>query len=145
MSEKFIPLTPELYQYVIAHRSGAEDAVLDELRAKTTALGDISRMQISREQGSFLTLLAASTGAMTAVEVGTFTGYSALCIARGLPNDGKLLCFDISDEWTSMGKPSWEQAGVAAKIDLRLGDAMENLKQLPADLTIDLAFIDADK
>jgi caffeoyl-CoA O-methyltransferase len=144
MSEKFIPLTPELYNYVIEHRSDAQDAVLAELRAKTAALGDISRMQISREQGSFLTLLVAATGTRTAVEVGTFTGYSALCIARGLPADGRLYCFDMSEEWTSMGRPYWERAQVASKIDLRLGPALDNLRQLP-DASIDFAFVDADK
>ena len=92
-----------------------------------------------------MTLLARLLGARRAIEVGTFTGYSALCLARGLSDDGRLLCCDVSDEWTRIGKPYWEQAGVAHKIDLRLGPAAETLRALPPDPVVDLAFIDADK
>ena len=79
------------------------------------------------------------------MEVGTFTGYSALCIARGCPQDGHLLCCDVSEEWTSVGRPYWEQAGVADRIELRIAPAVETLRALPHEETIDLAFVDADK
>src|SRR4028119_1872658 len=93
MNEKYISLTPEIYHYVAAHHSAANDPVLEELRQETEKLGDISQMQISVEQGSFLSLLVAATGARRAVEVGTFTGYSSICIARGLGEIGRLIWF----------------------------------------------------
>lgn len=102
-------------------------------------------MQIAPEQGAFMTLLARLMGAKRAIEVGTFTGYSALCLARGLADDGRLLCCDVSDEWTRIGRPYWEKAGVAHKIDLRIAPAAETLRALPADPVYDMAFIDADK
>jgi len=145
MSEKYIELTPSLYDYVVAHRSASSDMVLDALRAETETLGDISRMLISREQGSFLSLLVAALGVRRAIEVGTFTGYSSTCIARGLPDDGRLICCDISEEWTSIGRSYWKRAGVDTKIELRLGAAVETLQQLEADAVFDFAFIDADK
>src|SRR5262249_517728 len=83
--------------------------------------------------------------ARQAIEVGTFTGYSALCTARGMPDDGHLLCCDVSDEWTAIGRPYWERAGVAHKIELRLGPALDTLKSLPHDEHVDLAFVDADQ
>lgn len=144
MSEKFVSLTPELAAYITGHRSPEPDTVLDELRAETAKLGDISGMQISAEQGTFLTLLVAAIGAQRVIEVGTFTGYSAICIARGLPGDGKLICCDVSDEWTGMARRYWPRAGVAEKIELRLGPAAETLQRLePGEF--DFAFIDADK
>lgn len=145
MSNKYTSLTPELYAYTIAHRSGAGDAVLEALRAETEALGDISRMLISHEQGSFLSLLVAALGVRDAIEVGTFTGYSSTCIARGLPDDGRLICCDRSDEWTGIARRYWKRAGVESKIELRLGAALETLEQLDANLTFDFAFVDADK
>jgi caffeoyl-CoA O-methyltransferase len=102
-------------------------------------------MQIAPEQGAFMTLLTRLVGARSAVEVGTFTGYSAIAIARGLPDDGHLLCCDVSEEWTSVARDAWEEAGVASKIELVLGPAAETLRALPKAETIDLAFIDADK
>jgi caffeoyl-CoA O-methyltransferase len=92
-----------------------------------------------------MTMLTRLVGARSAVEIGTFTGYSALCIARGLPADGHLLCCDVSEEWTAVGRPFWEQAGVADRIELRLAPAVETLRALPREESIDLAFIDADK
>ena len=102
-------------------------------------------MQIAAEQGTLMGILAAAIGARSAVEVGTFTGYSALCVARALPADGKLLCCDVNEEWTSLGRRYWERAGVANKITLKLAPAAETLKALPASHTFDFAFIDADK
>jgi caffeoyl-CoA O-methyltransferase len=141
---KFIPLTPKLYEYAVAHGHNG-DPVRAELAAETTKLGPISGMQIAAEQGTFMGILAAAIGARSAVEVGTFTGYSALCVARALPADGKLLCCDVNEEWTSLGRRYWERAGVANKITLKLAPAVETLKALPASHTFDFAFIDADK
>jgi caffeoyl-CoA O-methyltransferase len=102
-------------------------------------------MQVAPDQGALMTLLARAIGARAAIEIGTFTGYSALCIARGLPDDGRLLCCDLNDEWTSIGRRYWDRAGVGHKIELRLGPALDTLRALPAGEQFDLAFIDADK
>ncbi len=102
-------------------------------------------MQISPEQGTFMTIFTRLIGARQAVEVGTFTGYSALSIARGLPDDGHLLCCDVSEEWTSIGRRAWAAAGVDDKIELRIAPAADTLRALPDEEYIDLAFIDADK
>lgn len=144
MPDKFTAMTAELYPYLVAHRS-ERDPVLASLAKETEKLGGVSLMQVAPEQGAFMTLLTRAIGARRAVEVGTFTGYSALCVARGLPDDGKLLCCDVNEEWTSIGRRHWEQAGVAHKIELRLGPAVETLRALPAEPQFDLAFIDADK
>lgn len=137
-------LGAEIADYLVAHGS-PPDAVLASLIAETAALGPVSGMQISPEQGAFMTLLTRVLGVRLAVEVGTFTGYSALCIARGLADGGRLICCDVSDEWTAIGRPHWSAAGVSERIDLRIAPALETLRALPPDATIDLAFIDADK
>jgi caffeoyl-CoA O-methyltransferase len=141
---KFIALTPNLYEYLVAHGHN-DDPIRAELAAETTKLGMISAMQIAAEQGTFMAILAGAIGARSAVEVGTFTGYSALCVARALPADGKLLCCDVNEQWTSVGRRYWERAGVANKITLKLGPAADTLEALPASHTFDFAFIDADK
>lgn len=115
------------------------------LRAETAALGDPASMQIGEDQGQLLTMLAMLVGARRAVEVGTFTGYSSLCIARGLVDGGSLLCCDVSEEWTAIGKRAWAAAGLADRIVLRIGPALDTLQALPEDDLFDLAFIDADK
>jgi caffeoyl-CoA O-methyltransferase len=137
-------LSEELHAYIVAH--GTEpDPVQRELIDDTAKLGGISLMQIAPEQGAFMSLLVAAVGAKRVIEVGTFTGYSALAMAKALPDDGRLLCCDVSEEWTSIAKPYWEEAGVAHKIELRIAPAIETLEALPADESWDLAFIDADK
>jgi len=137
-------LSPEIHRYLIEHGT-RPDAVQTALIEETASLGGISMMQISPEQGAFMTMLTRLVGARNAVEVGTFTGYSALCIARGLPADGHLLCCDVSEEWTSVGRRHWEEAGVGDRIDLRIAPAIETLRALPREENIDLAFVDADK
>jgi caffeoyl-CoA O-methyltransferase len=102
-------------------------------------------MQVAPEQGAFLTILTASLGVRRAVEVGTFTGYSALCIARGLAEGGELLCCDVSEEWTALARQAWQRAGVADRVTLRIAPAVETLRSLPSQPHLDLAFIDADK
>lgn len=142
---KFTPLDETLYDYLVAHGT-AEDPVLKELRDETReSVGPMARMQVAPEQGAFLALLVASTGARRVVEVGTFTGYSALCMARALPSDGTLLCCDVSEEWTAIARRFWKKAGVADRIDLRLAPATETLASLPEGEWVDLAFVDADK
>ncbi len=143
--EKFTVITPQLYEYVLAHRSDHGDPVLRALAEETSTLGPISMMQASPEQASFMTLLARAIGARSAVEIGTFTGYSALCIARGIADDGKLLCCDLNEEWTAIGRDYWKRAGVDQKIELRIGPALETLRALPRTVQFDFAFIDADK
>jgi len=136
-------LTPEIHEYVVAHGTppdAAQQGLIDE-----TAKLPMAMMQISPEQGAFMTLLTRVVGARQAVEVGTFTGYSSIAIARGLPDDGHLLCCDVSEEWTSIARRAWIEAGVADKIELRLAPAVETLRALPDEEYLDLAFIDADK
>jgi len=141
---KSFQLTPEIHEYLVAHGS-PPDAIQRELIEETRRLGDISVMQIAPEQGALMTLLARAIGARRAIEVGTFTGYSALCLARGLTEDGRLLCCDVNEEWTATARRFWEKAGLTRKIDLKIGPAAETLRALPEEVLYDLAFIDADK
>jgi caffeoyl-CoA O-methyltransferase len=137
-------LTQDLHDYLVAHIPPL-DEVQRDLIAETEALGGISMMQIAPEQGAFMTLLTRLIGARRAIEVGTFTGYSAISIARGVPDDGSLLCCDVSEEWTSIARKYWERAGVDDKIELRIAPALETLRSIPTGEQFDLAFIDADK
>jgi caffeoyl-CoA O-methyltransferase len=137
-------LSPAISDYLVAHGT-PPDELQRRLIAETKTLGAIAGMQIAPEQGAFLTILTRLIGARQAVEVGTFTGYSALCIARGLPDDGHLLCCDVNEEWTSIARRYWAEAGVESRIELRLAPAAETLRALPSDAFLDLAFIDADK
>jgi caffeoyl-CoA O-methyltransferase len=141
---KFTALDEPLYRYLEAHRT-PDDDLMRELRAETEALGRPSNMQITADQGTLLTLLAALIGARFAIEVGTFTGFSAICIARGLAPGGRLLTCDVSDEWTRVARRYWARAGVAERIELRLGPALDTLRALPRESLCDFAFIDADK
>lgn len=117
------------------------------LRAETQLLPN-GHMQISPDQGAFLSMLVGLMGVKKALEIGTFTGYSALCVATAMPADGRMICCDVSDQWTSIGRKYWKEAGVDAKIDLRLAPAMDTLLQLlqqNAAGAFDMIFIDADK
>ncbi len=146
MSRRTWGIDEKVRKYLLDH-SLREPPVAAELRAATARL-PYAGMQISPEQGQLMALLVQSVGARRAIEVGTFTGYSALWVALALPADGKLVCCDVSAEWTAVGKPYWEKAGVAGKIDLRIAPAMETLDRLLADAgagAYDFAFIDADK
>jgi caffeoyl-CoA O-methyltransferase len=144
LDHKAFFLTRELADYVASHTS-APDPVLVSLTAQTAALGEVAGMQIAADQGALLTMLTQLVAPEVAIEVGTFTGYSSICIARGLPPGGRLIACDLSDEWTTMARKAWLEAGVADRIDLRLGPAADTLAALPADLVVDFAFIDADK
>ena len=136
---------PALDDYLRAHATPT-DAVLADLAAETlAATGADAGMQISPDEGVLLGMLARLTRARYAVEVGVFTGYSAICVARALLPGGRLLACDVSEEWTSIGRRYWERAGVADRIDLRLAPAEQTLRALPPDAIIDFAFVDADK
>jgi caffeoyl-CoA O-methyltransferase len=138
-------VTDEVRSYAVEHGTSQPDEVMRRLRAETTALGDVAGMQIGEDQGQLLTMLTRLVGARRAVEVGTFTGYSSLCIARGLADGGSLLCCDVSQEWTSIARRAWSDAGLADRIELRLAPALDTLRALPQEADIDLVFIDADK
>ena len=138
-------VSDEVRDYAASHGSWPPDEVIEQLRSATHALGGVSGMQIGDDQGQLLTMMARLVGARHGVEVGTFTGYSALCIARGLAEGGTLLCCDISAEWTNIGVAAWREAGLADRIELRIGPAIETLRALAPEAVFDLAFIDADK
>src|SRR5262249_45944076 len=144
MHEKFTPLTSELYSYLLAHNP-TPDSVLRDLAAETEALGPISLMQVAFEQAAFLTLLGRLLGARRAVEVGTFTGYSAISIARGLAPDGQLIACELSEEWAAVARRYFARAGLTDRISLRLAPAIETLRSLPGSPEIPLAFIAAAK
>ncbi|HEV3114460.1 MAG TPA: class I SAM-dependent methyltransferase [Candidatus Binataceae bacterium] len=142
--EKFTALNRELHKYLLEHGHN-RDPLLAELADETRKLGQIAEMQIAAEQGTLMGILARAIGARNAVEVGTFTGYSAICIARALPPDGHLLCCDVNPQWTAIARRYWDRAGLAGTITLTLAPAIETLSALPSDYVLDFAFIDADK
>lgn len=147
MSGETIVLSPDLRRYLLSV-GVREDPVSVRLREETARLGGPAGMQISPEQGALMGLITALVGARTVVEVGTFTGYSALQIARALPADGTLICCDVSEDWAAIGRPFWTEAGVADRIDLRIAPALETLEGLAGSAVrghVDLGFIDADK
>lgn len=144
MSSRSFLLDDALWGYVVDH-STKVDPVVARLTEWTLALGGVAAMQIGPDQQAFLTMLTRFAGVTNAVEVGTFTGTSALCLARGLAPGGRLLCCDVSEEWTAIAREAWAEAGVSDRIDLRIAPAIDTLRALPTDPVIDLAFIDADK
>ena len=147
MAHKTTVMTDSLYEYMLAV-SVREPEVLHDLRAETSKLAEAG-MQIAPDQGQFMSMLVKLLGAKRTLEVGTFTGYSALVVAMALPAEGKVIACDVSEEWTSIGRRYWQQAGVANKIDLRIAPGAETLAALVADKSnlnsFDFAFIDADK
>ena len=146
MSNRSISLTDSLYTYLLSVSLRESD--LQRRLREETARDPMARMQISPEQGQFMALLARLMGARRCIEVGVFTGYSSLAVALALPEDGTIVACDVSEEWTSVARRYWAEAGVAHKIELRLAPALETLDSLHASGgagTFDLAFIDADK
>jgi len=138
-------ITPRVSEYVL--RSSREPDVLARLRQATASVPH-SEMQIGADQGELLALLVKSIGARRCIEIGTYTGYSALAVALALPADGLVVACDVSEEWTSIGRPFWREAGVESRIDLRIKPGLETLDELLADGgrgTFDFAFLDADK
>lgn len=146
MSRKTLHLTPEIYDYILAI-SVKENKVQTQLREKTGQMSQ-GNMQISPEQGQLMRFLTRMIGGKRVIEIGTFTGYSALCFALSILDGGEVVTCDINDEWTKIARQAWEDAGVDHKITLRLGSALETLPALFQEKGIgyfDLAFIDADK
>jgi caffeoyl-CoA O-methyltransferase len=147
MTTRTVPMTDALYGYLAATLP-PEPELLQDLRTETARLGDIVRMQIAPEQARFMAVLVRLMGARRVLEIGTFTGYSTITMALAMPEDGRIVACDTSEEWTAIARRFWEAAGVAGKIDLRLAPARDTLADLRAaggDGTFDLSFIDADK
>ncbi|ALG09970.1 O-methyltransferase [Kibdelosporangium phytohabitans] len=134
---RLIPVTDAIYDYIADHSTQVDEVHRD--------LVERARMRIGRDKGALLTLLTQLTNTRQAIEIGTFTGYATLCIARGLPAGGRVLTCDVSQEWTAVAERVWAHENVTAKIDLRLGTAIETLRALPPEPHHDLAFIGADK
>jgi len=134
----------DIVRYAAAHGT-QPDASQRQLIEETDALGMARQLQIGGEQGVLMEMLARLCGARSAIEIGTFTGYSALCLARGMGPHGRLICCDVSVEWTDIARRNWAAAGVADQIDLRIGPALDTIRSLPANEQFDLVFIDADK
>lgn len=146
MSSSNAFIDPGLYEYILS-TTLRDDPLLSDLRAETARMSE-GGMQISADQGQFMAMLVKLIGASRAIEVGVFTGYSSLSVARALPDDGRLVACDVSVEYTEIARRYWERAGVAGKIDLRIGPAVDTLDGLISGGetgTFDFAFIDADK
>jgi predicted O-methyltransferase YrrM len=144
VAPKYTALDDELHGYLVEH-GARQDDVLRRLAEETAELGDVAVMQIAPDQGAFITLLVRAIGAQRALELGTFTGYSAICIARGLPAGGRLLACELEERWAEIAQRYFDEAGVEDRIELRLGPALDTLGALPADERFDFAFVDADK
>jgi caffeoyl-CoA O-methyltransferase len=145
MPEKFTQMTAELYRYAVDHSDG-QDELMRRLEQETEReAGDMAVMLTAPEQATMMTLLVRAIGARRALELGTFTGYGSIAIARGLPADGALITCDVSEQWTEIARRYFDEAGLADRIDLRLGPALETLTGLPESEPFDFAFIDADK
>ncbi len=138
-------ISAEIVAYAQARTRDSRDEVLGWITEQTVALGSVASMQIGSDQVAFMTMITKMLNATSALEVGTFTGSSSLAIARGLAPGGRLLCCDMSETWTDIAREAWQRAGVADRIDLRLAPALDTLRSLPSEPTLDLAFVDADK
>ena len=135
----------QVVRYAAAHSTPPDEVVAWITAETATHAARVARMQIGSDQSSFLTMLVSIVGVHTAVEIGTFTGTSSIAIARGLPDGARLVCFDISEEWTSIAVEAWRRAGLDDRVELRLGDARTNIAAFLPGQTLDLVFIDADK
>ena len=142
---RMMPVTPELIDYI--YRYGAREVPAQVKSRKETAELPMAMMQIGPDQGAFMGLMAKAIGAKRCLEIGVFTGYSALSVALALPADGKIVALDISKDFTDRARPIWKEAGVEGKIDLRIGPALDSLDTMIAakEGPFDFAFIDADK
>jgi caffeoyl-CoA O-methyltransferase len=143
MPDKFTTMTAELHRYAVEHSD--RDPLLRELAEETEGLGGVAVMMMAPEQGALTTLLVRAIAARRTLEIGTFTGYGAISIARGLPEDGHLLACDVSEEWAAIARRYFERAGLAERIELRIAPALETLRGLDASDPFDFCFIDADK
>jgi caffeoyl-CoA O-methyltransferase len=144
MRDKFTSLTSELYEYMVG-RGARQDELLRRVERETEAMGDIAVMQIAPDQGALITLLVRAIGARLAIEVGTFTGYSAICIARGLAPGGRLICLEIDHDYARTATENLRVAELGERVEMRVGPALETLRTLPHSERVDFAFVDADK
>jgi caffeoyl-CoA O-methyltransferase len=142
--EKYLPMSDELHRYMVEHSSPRDDALL-AVERETEELGGIAVMQMAPEQGALFTVLIGAMNARLAVEVGTFTGYGAICIARGLAPGGRLICCELDPDRAAMARRALDRAGLGDVADVRVGPALETLRSLPLDAGVDFAFVDADK
>lgn len=144
MTDKFTALTPELHRYIVEHGARRDEA-LRAVEHETEALGGIAVMQTAPDQAALITLLVKAIGARRAIEVGTFTGYGAIAIACGLPADGELVCCELDPDYAETARRNLERAGVAERVRIEVGPALETLRSLPERENFDFAYIDADK
>ncbi|WP_030682298.1 O-methyltransferase [Streptomyces rimosus] len=142
---KTTTITEALYDYVLAHNPPLDSVQQELVQTTRERFPDAARLQSAQEQGPLLAFLIRLCGARRVVEVGTFTGFSALAMAQALPPDGTLIACDVSEEWTAYGREAWAKAGVADRIDLRIAPALDTLRSIPAEPRIDFAYLDADK
>ena len=145
MPDKFTVMTPALHAYAVAH-SADQDELMRRLSEETEEVaGEMAIMQTAPEQAALMTVLVRAIGAGRALEIGTFTGYGSIAIARGLPPEGRLLTLDVSEEWTAVARRYVEEAGLADRVEIRLGPALDSLQAIDEEESFDFAFVDADK
>jgi caffeoyl-CoA O-methyltransferase len=142
--DKFISITPELHRYSVEH-SSFRDGVVPEVEQAGEEMGDLALMQIAGDQAAFLTILVRAIGTRRALEVGTFLGYGAIAIARGLPDEGKLISLELDEGYADRAREHLRKAGLEEKVEIRVGPALESLRAMDRSEQFDLAFIDADK
>ncbi|MBT1184368.1 O-methyltransferase [Streptomyces sp. CJ_13] len=138
-------ITDELYQYMLDHNPPLDEIQRGLVETTYAKFPDAAGMQSAQEQGPLLAFLVRLTGARHIVEVGTFTGFSALSMAQALPAGGRLITCDVSEEWTAYGREAWQAAGVSDRVELRIGPALDTLRAMPEEPHIDMAYVDADK
>ena len=142
--DKFISITPELHRYAVEH-SSFRDGVIPDVELAGEEMGDLAAMQIAGDQAAFMTILVRAIGAHDALEVGTFLGYGALAIARGLPEDGRLICCELDEGYAERAREHLRKAGLEDRVEVRVGPALESLRAMERTEQFDFAFIDADK
>lgn len=142
--DKFISITPDLHRYAVEH-SSFRDAVVADVEQAGEDMGDLAAMQIAGDQAAFMTIVVAAIGARSALEIGTFLGYGAVAIARGLPADGRLVCCELEQKYADRAREHLDKAGLADRVEFRVGPALESLRAMEATGQFDFAFIDADK
>jgi caffeoyl-CoA O-methyltransferase len=142
--DKFISLTPELHGYAVEH-SSFRDGVVPEVEAAAREMGELAEMQIGGDQAALMTVLVGAIGARRALEVGTFLGYGAIAIARGLPDDGELVCCELDEGYAERAREHLRKAGLEDRVEIRVGPALDTLRAMDTSEQFDFAFIDADK
>ena len=142
--DKFIRLTPEMHRYTVEH-SSFRDGAVTEVEQAATEMGDLAEMQIAGDQAAFMTVLVGAIEAKRALEIGTFLGYGAMAIARGLPEDGQLICCELDEDYVNRAREHLAKTGLDDRVEIRVGPAIDTLRAMERDAQFDFAFIDADK